>query len=445
MRAMPVYTMVLLVALTLAGCAGTSGTAGSPTTGTSSSPSPAVAGATPIPPPTVAATPGSAPGATPTSGAPQTAADGPTSAAIKVVIQKADQEQQNAFTKNNPTLMKDTATTSYYNQLVQINSQMASGGVTAIKLIGIQWGAITLTNSTSARATDYETWQTTYKDGTTDQAKQLNVYTLIQQHGVWLIQTDNHPTSTTGSSSGSPASGPSGSTPPPSPTVTVPPPVSTPATGASTSRNWAGYAATSGTFTGVTGTWKVPRLLSAGSLGTDATWVGIGGVKSRDLIQAGTEETTVRSGITEWDAWIETLPQASRQVQFAVHPGDSVTVSINEQATNQWLIRFNNNTTGESYQTTVNYTSSRSSAEWIEEAPSAGGRGGRILPLNNFGSVQFSGGSAVENGKTVTIAQSGAQPIRLAGPGGTVLVTPSVLTSNGKGFVVTRSGTTTGP
>ena len=435
MRVTPVYTIVLFVALTLAGCAGPSGTTGSPTTGTNPSPSPAVKGATPIPPPTVAATSGTSPGATPASGNPGTPPNNSTTAAIQAVIQKADQEQQSAFAKNDPTLMKDTATTSYYNQLVQINSQMAGAGVTAIKLIGIQWGSVTLTNSTTARATDYETWQTTYSDGTTDQAKQLNVYTLVQQQGVWLIQTDDHPTSTTGSSSGSPASGPSGSTPPSSPTAAVPPPVSTPATGASTSRNWSGYAATSGTFTGVTGSWKVPQLLSAGSFGTDATWVGIGGVNSRDLIQAGTEETTVRSGVTEWDAWIETLPQPSRQVQFAVHPGDSVTVSIKEQGTNQWLIRFNNNTTGESYQTTVQYTSSRSSAEWIEEAPSSAG----VLPLADFGTASFSGCSATMNGHTGAINDSNWQydSITMERADGTDKAVPSDLSSGGDGFTIT--------
>lgn len=196
----------------------------------------------------------------------------------------------------------------------------------------------------------------------------------------------------------------------------------------------------------MTGTWIVPQVMSAGSFGTDATWIGIGGVNSRDLIQAGTEETTDGSGATQWDAWIEMLPQTSRPVEFAVHPGDSVTVSITQQsAPNQWLIQMKNNTTTETYQTTVQYQSSLSSAEWIEEAPSSGGRGGKVLPLDNFGTVQFSGGTAVQNGKTVTIAQSGAQPITLEGPGHTPLVTPSVLAPDGQGFAVTRGGTAMTP
>src|SRR5579862_7331722 len=59
------------------------------------------------------------------------------------------------------------------------------------------------------------------------------------------------------------------------------------------SRNWAGYAAGGGSFTGVTATWTIPQ--SSGS-GVDATWVGIGGLQTRDLIQAGTQGTVTRSG-----------------------------------------------------------------------------------------------------------------------------------------------------
>src|SRR4051812_46343961 len=56
----------------------------------------------------------------------------------------------------------------------------------------------------------------------------------------------------------------------------------------STSRNWAGYVADSGTYTGVSGSWNVPTPSSSED-GSNATWVGIGGVDSRDLLQSGTQ------------------------------------------------------------------------------------------------------------------------------------------------------------
>jgi peptidase A4-like protein len=54
------------------------------------------------------------------------------------------------------------------------------------------------------------------------------------------------------------------------------------------SRNWAGYAATGGSFRQVSATWSVPQFAPDSPAGADAIWVGIGGVHGTDLIQAGT-------------------------------------------------------------------------------------------------------------------------------------------------------------
>jgi len=48
-----------------------------------------------------------------------------------------------------------------------------------------------------------------------------------------------------------------------------------------------GYAARGGTFTSVSATWTIPHLALDGPFARDATWIGIGGLRSRDLIQAG--------------------------------------------------------------------------------------------------------------------------------------------------------------
>jgi hypothetical protein len=181
----------------------------------------------------------------------------------------------------------------------------------------------------------------------------------------------------------------------------------------------------------------VPQFAADGPSGIDAAWVGIGGVRSRDLIQAGTQQTVSGSGRTQYEAWIEMLPRSSRPVPLQVHPGDSVTVDISEQSTDQWLIHFSNNTTGQTYDTTQTYTSSHSSAEWVEEAPSAG-RGG-VLPLDNFGTIQFSAGSAVKNGQTVNIADSGARAITMVGGNEQALAVPSALGSDGASFSVART------
>src|ERR1051326_2248233 len=216
-------------------------------------------------------------------------------------------------------------------------------------------------------------------------------------------------------------------------TSTVRPPV----TDLPESRNWAGYAVTGGTFTAVSATWHVPEFAPDSAAGSDAIWGGIGGVRGRDLIQAGTQETVSGRGSTQYEAWVETLPQASRPVPLSINAGDSVSVSLQEQTSGNWLVVFMNNTSGKSYQLTIPYASSRSSAEWVLEAPSA--RRGRVLPLDTFGSVSFTQATTVENGQMLTIAQAGGHPIRMIGQRGRQLAHPSPLDQDGASFNVLQS------
>jgi hypothetical protein len=363
----------------------------------------------------------------------------PQLAAIQAVIQKANAEQVQAISAQNPSVMADTATPAHYQQLVQINQNLLAQGVTSIQLPTLSWGPITINGST-ATATSYETWVTTFSDSTTVQSTDTNVYTLVQQNGSWVIQDDQQPTAAT-PATGQPAVTPAQPSAPAAPAPVAPvAPVSPSAQG--TSHNWSGYAATGGSYTAVTGTWTVPQLAPTGAAGVGATWVGIGGVNSRDLIQAGTQDVSAGNGQSQFQAWIEMLPAASQQVPLAVAPGDSVTVSIAQQSAGTWQIAFKNNTSGQTYQTTVHYTSSLSSAEWIEEAPS--GPNG-IVPLDNFGSVAFSSASAVQNGQTVDLSQAGAQPITMLNGSGQPLAVPSGIASDGASFSVARTAASATP
>ena len=350
---------------------------------------------------------------------------------IQQVIQTADAEQAQALASNNPSLMSNTATAAYYRQLVQINQQMAAQGVTAIQLTNLTWGPLSV-NGTTATATAYETWVTTSSAGTTTESTDTNIYTLVQQNGTWLIESDQHPTTT-------PTPQPAGAAP------AQPQPTPLPVSGASattTSHNWSGYATTSGNFTAVTGTWTVPQPSSSTTTaGVGATWVSIGGVNSKDLIQAGTQDVT-SGGQHQFQTWIELLPQASQQVPLAVAPGDSITVSITESApaSGMWSIVMKNNTTGQNYQTNVQYQSSQSSAEWIEEAPAnVSGNSTTIAPLDYFGTVAFSGATTADNGQTVDLAQSGAQAITMVNSANQALAVPSAIASDGSSFTVTRT------
>jgi hypothetical protein len=358
----------------------------------------------------------------------QAAADSQTADAIQQVIQLSNSEQSQAVANRDPSVMSDTATGSYYRGLQQTYRDLISQGAVSIELTNLTWGAITASDA-AATANTVETWVTTFGDGTTDQSTDPNVYKLVNQGGSWLIQDDQQPTTASPAAQTTPA--PAGQ---PQPTA-VPTLV---ADGQNTSRNWSGYAATGDTYTGISGTWTVPQVsASNGASGVGATWVGIGGVTTKDLIQAGTEDSG--SGRqNEYQAWIEMLPAASKQVPLAVAPGDSITVSIAEQGagSQRWQIVLTNNRSGKSYQTSVNYTSTRSSVEWIEEAPT--GRNG-ILPIDNFGAVSFSGATAIENGDTLNLDAVHAKPISLLNSRKQPLAVPSPVGSDGESFEVERT------
>lgn len=365
-----------------------------------------------------------------------TPASDPIEQAIRDVILKGNLEQVEAITRGDPTVMKDTSGSSYYDQVVQGNQQLLQSGATGIRLTQLVWGPVSA-QGTTAQATTFESWLTEYKDGETELAENdQNVYDLVQTNGQWLIQADNHPNAQASRSS---TGGPGSRQPTPTPVVGP-----SPMPGADMSRNWTGYSATGGKFTSVTGTWIVPHVnATAGSTvgSADATWVGIGGVKAKDLIQAGSEAEVVGPGDTVYDTWIELLPAAPTVVPLAVVPGDSLTVTITEAQSGTWSILLKNNTTSKAYQQTVQYQSSYSSAEWVEEAPSIVARQrAQVIPLDNFGAIQFSNDSAVRDGKTVNLAEAGAQPITMmGGASGQHIAVPSKIGADGSSFSVSTT------
>jgi ketosteroid isomerase-like protein len=119
-------------------------------------------------------------------------ADAATQQAIQDVIRKLDEAQAQAIATNDPNVMVATATADFYQQQVAINQDLVNNGVTEVKLVNLEWGQISVAGNT-ATATVYETWSTTFDDGTTEQARDRNVYTLVQENGAWKVQADDHP------------------------------------------------------------------------------------------------------------------------------------------------------------------------------------------------------------------------------------------------------------
>jgi hypothetical protein len=340
--------------------------------------------------------------------------------AIQDVIHRGNLAQVQAITVRDPSLIGEAATGDYAQRLVRANRALLSSGVSEINLENIEWGPIELDGQT-ATATAFETWRTTYTAGPTEFSRDRNVYSLVLDDGTWRVTGNDHPDAR--------RSGPADIERDPDPGLDIPP-------GQGTSSNWAGYAARGGHFTSVSGTWTVPLMALDGPFGADAAWVGIGGLRTRDLIQAGTQQFVTGSGSVTYQAWFEKLPDYSHPVPLTVLPGHTVSVSIDLQAPDEWLFTFRNQTTGQMLLKYETYTSSHSSAEWIEEAPYARRR---QLPLAQFGTVSFTEASAVRDGVALTVADLGARAISLVDSNRRALAVPSPLGADGASFSVQRS------
>jgi hypothetical protein len=198
------------------------------------------------------------------------------------------------------------------------------------------------------------------------------------------------------------------------------------------SENWSGYVASNAYYTGVSALIETPTASAQRALATAAVaaWVGIGGSTSPDLIQAGVEVDT--SGpATRYQAWYETLPQASRNTALIIGPGDWVRVDVHELDFDLWQITIVDGQ--QVFQIQIPYASSHSSAEWIVEDPSAA-RG--LIPLAAVGGANFADLTAISNGQSTRPKQLSPTPIVLVSARGRVEATPSALAADGASFSV---------
>jgi hypothetical protein len=226
----------------------------------------------------------------------------------------------------------------------------------------------------------------------------------------------------------------------------------------SVSANWSGYALQDATaaglqFTSVTGTWTVPvATCDPSSNGSAAFWVGLGGSSetATGLEQTGTG-SDCNNGVAKYYAWYEILPAASVTVPLKVKPGDQITTSVNVNGTNV-LVQIKNRTRKTSFTKSLTVVApDLSSAEWIAEAPSACSNTGRctVLPLANFGTVNFSRAATIASSHpgTITDPTWASQAISLVpqssnrffasrDSSSTAGATPGVLSADGRSFPV---------
>jgi hypothetical protein len=162
------------------------------------------------------------------------------------------------------------------------------------------------------------------------------------------------------------------------------------------STNWSGYAVTTsaGAVSQVAGSWTVPAVSSNVS-GYSSAWVGIDGYNSSSVEQIGTDSDYV-NGSAHYYAWYEMYPAGSFNLSLTIKAGDTISASVSYTSPNQFTLSITDVTTGISTSTIQTSSSAkRSSAEWIQEAPSSIGG---VLPLANFGTISFSGATATVSG-----------------------------------------------
>ncbi len=223
----------------------------------------------------------------------------------------------------------------------------------------------------------------------------------------------------------------------------APPPASAapsaPVTTAVPTLNWSGYKVDVKNVTAVHATWIIPSVTAPPTTGYAATWIGIGGAATDDLIQAGTEQD-IEDGVQTYFVWVEALPDNSFNVspqRIAANPGDLFSVTITNSSESDWTVLLENRTTGQQVSFATTYQSCNCSAEWIEEVPEVGG-----VPdpaIANFGAVTFTEATATVGGTVKSIADVAAGPLSLRQHGKTV-AQPQALGADRESFTIAYTG-----
>ena len=226
------------------------------------------------------------------------------------------------------------------------------------------------------------------------------------------------------------------------------------------SSNWFGYNQGSleqggKLFNSITGQWTVPAAAqhTSGQAEASSDWIGIGGgcvdagctATDSTLIQTGTEQDVSSSGGASYYAWYELVPAPEFQItSMSVSPGDRMSASIAEVVgnSNLWTITLKDLTNGQSFTTTVPYSSTHATAEWIEETPLEIGTNAGFAALPNLTAPAFD--LAATNGAPANLKAS--EEMNLVDSNGNVIGAPSAPDPDADGFnACTWAGTCTAP
>jgi len=189
------------------------------------------------------------------------------------------------------------------------------------------------------------------------------------------------------------------------------------------STNWAGYARRAGApHTQASATWRLPAIACTGTNTNASFWAGLGGIKSRNVEQAGVQ-ALCRSGHPVYAAWWQLFPGPAAPIAIGVHPGDVIAVAVANPAGTQVSIDLADLTTGQHVHITRRTPGARlTSAEIIAEQ-----NGDTIGPLSRFGSVTFTA-ARIDNHP---LSQAGAYTLDMVDSNGHPRAIPGPITGDG--------------
>jgi hypothetical protein len=229
-----------------------------------------------------------------------------------------------------------------------------------------------------------------------------------------------------------------------------------PSFNANQSTNWFGYNQGSlelgaKQFNSIAGDWTVPTATQhvSGQEAFSSDWIGIGGgcvdagctVTDNTLIQAGTEQDADAAGHASYSAWWEIIPGPSIAISnMTVGAGDHMHSSIAEAVagSNVWTITLQDVTRGETFTTTVPYSSTHLTAEWIEETPLLLGTNAGFAALPNLTNPAFT--AATTNGANANLQST--EQMFLTDSSGNVIGAPSAPNATRNGFSACAWATT---
>jgi hypothetical protein len=162
------------------------------------------------------------------------------------------------------------------------------------------------------------------------------------------------------------------------------------------SKNWAGYAITTSdsVINEISASWNVVGIKSSLLYSSYSQWIGIGGMNSDDLIQAGISQNSILFNKSMY-LFYEILPYPEVKVDgFKVSSNDNIIASIKAISNDKhsWEIKIINTTKKEEFKKIIKYKSNANSGEWIVENGNLGDDNNMInftVDLADFNYTEF--------------------------------------------------------